>query len=130
MKFLKTALCAMLLIGSLASCKKENDDNISPGIVGRWEGTFHEDGENYFLRLDVNADGTVDEYSEAGVKVGSGNWTLDAQTKIFQAYVEWSGDEAYSYMGAFDDKKHKMAGNWGFDYSSTDGGTFKLSKKN
>lgn len=131
MKILKLALVAILAIATLTSCKKNNDDsNITSGIIGRWEGKFNEDGESFYYRLDIKPNGIVEEYGQDGGKLGEGDWSLDPTTKIFMAYVDWSDGVAFSMMGAFNDAQHKMTGNWGYDNSTTDGGTWQLSKKN
>lgn len=130
MKILKTAMIAMFAIMAFASCKKESDSKISSGIIGRWEGDFFEDGEKFYYRLDIKPNGILEEYGPNGEKYGEGEWTLDATGKIFTAHVVWSPEVAFSMMGAFNDAKHKMTGNWGYDNSATDGGTWQLSKKN
>ncbi|MCR6721055.1 MAG: hypothetical protein NVV59_12380 [Chitinophagaceae bacterium] len=110
--------------------KKKATAKSAPALSAAGKVTFSKTGKKFYYRLDIKPNGILEEYGPNGEKYGEGEWTLDATGKIFTAHVVWSPEVAFSMMGAFNDAKHKMTGNWGYDNSATDGGTWQLSKKN
>lgn len=125
-----TGIIALFIavLAGFSSCKK--DDVKKPGgIQGVWKGNYKIDpsSDKKFFSLRFGAGGVLEELSSSGSVTGTGEWQMDSNNIITGNYVTVNGYE-YSIMGAYYPQDGKILGNWGYDDSATDGGTYELSK--
>ena len=132
MKISKWIIAALAAVVMFTSCSKDNDDKDPVTIDGVWKGTYHDDatGETLFFSLRIEADTDLFEVNENGQDIGFGGWQIDNTTNVFMAEYAWnSNGQHFSLIAAFDAADGKLIGNWGYDASNTDGGTFELEKQ-
>ena len=55
---------------------------------------------------------------------------VTAYNDILSAHYEWTSGSKYSVIGAFYKDQGKLLGDWGYGNSSTDGGTWQMTKSN
>jgi hypothetical protein len=124
-------LIAGLLL-SLSACKKDKIYTIE----GKWEGTqsvigFPGSSYNAFkIEALNNAVTWYTSDANHGEVTGTGTWTLIGTT--FQAILHYSVDPntIYIFSAQFDPKSGKLLnGTWGTSPSSTDGGTWTMTKQ-
>lgn len=121
----------MAALVMFTSCNKNKDDKDPATIEGIWKGTYVDDatGETLFFSLYIKPNGVIEELDETGQVIGMGEWQLDAATNVFTAKYEWnSNGQDFSIIAAFYPNDAKLLGNWGYDNSNTDGGTFELEE--
>ncbi|WP_336514679.1 hypothetical protein [Pollutibacter soli] len=129
---MKTTGIIALFIAVLAgfsSCKKD-DIEAKVGINGVWTGNYTVDPstEKGFFSLNFKSNGVLEELSSAGAVKGTGTWEMDSNNIITGSYKMTASGNRYSIVGAFYPQQKKVLGNWGYDDSATDGGTYELSK--
>ena len=127
MKILKCLLLAATLIGSLASCSK--DDDASP-VVGVWSGYwgFDFDDPSYSESWDLKKGGELVAYNVNGDKMAEGRWEVNGFN--FEAhYTTINSDNTYKFSGLYSDTANEITGNWGSAPSTTNGGTFIMHKE-
>jgi len=129
MKFNKLLIATLFASAILVACRKDNKSNAA--LEGSWTGRygFENEGLSEFYSFRIKPDGVLEEYGEAGMKIGTGRWTLE--NNIFSGYtISTLGSEnKYSVIAAFDASGGKLSGNWGFGESTTDGGTWEMQKQ-
>jgi hypothetical protein len=129
MKSIKFLLLLAVLLSVFTACKKD-DDVVSPGITGRWEGKwgFGNDVPEYDETWIIDEDGTVEVLDDDGDHYAEGTWDLDGDNFVM-TYLSTAYNE-YSFIGTYNEAALTLEGTWGGTPSSTDGGHFDMSKKN
>lgn len=128
---MKKILLALLVSISFVACKKD-DAKPAVSIEGKWVGKFGT-GDNppsSFFSFNIKSGGVIQELNQAGEVTGEGEWELDSNNVLFATY-ETSGPnvKTYTVIGAFNAGQAKILGNWGYDDSATDGGTWEMNKQ-
>jgi len=130
MKNLKSILAFTVLLAIVvilqSSCKKDKIYTIE----GKWEGTFYLNGNAppYFA-LQVKSGGTLDVMDNAADKnqiTATGTWTV--VNGVFTTDIDWNGLHT-SFTSPFNGKSATLSGTWGFTPSTTDGGTWSVTKQ-
>ena len=129
MKISKWIMAMLIAAVSFVSCSKDKDDN-KVSIDGYWTGTYVNDasGQTFYYRLHIKSNGDLEEVDNTGAVLGTGEWELDPSTNVFMAVYEWNNGQDFSLIAAFDPQAGKLVGNWGYNNSNTDGGSFELEK--
>ena len=125
MKFSAAMLLALFSLTVLFSCKKDNDKKKS--IEGLWEGTYVNDasGNTFFYSFNIKPGGVIEEIDADGDKIGQGTWELE--NNIFSATYSWPNGLEFSVLASYYPDQTKLLGNWGYDDSVTDGGTWEMT---
>jgi hypothetical protein len=131
MKISKWLTAMLVATITFVSCNKDNDSNENKSIEGRWVGTYVNDAstDTFYYRLNLKSNGDLEELNSSGAVVGSGQWQLNENTNVFMSAYQSTGGQDFSLIAAFDKEAGKLIGNWGYDNSNTDGGTFDLEKE-
>ncbi len=133
MKFVKYILVIALFAMTVAACKKSAGGPASPsnGIEGLWEGKFGIDNEKptVFFSFNIKAGGVIEELTSTGQVKGQGTWKLENNILTAKYSYLAPSTSKYSIIAAFDGAKGKLAGNWGYGNSATDGGLWDMTKK-
>ena len=131
MKISALAFIALFTITGLVSCKKDHDSpKVSSGIQGHWEGTYKSSasGNTFFYAFNIKAGGVIEEVNSSGEVLGTGTWQID--NNILSAHYAWPSGTDFSVLAAYYPQNNKLLGDWGYDNSATDGGTWEMSKTN
>ncbi|MGN6491069.1 MAG: hypothetical protein ACTHLE_03660 [Agriterribacter sp.] len=128
---MKRFLLALLVSISFVACKK---DNAKPAvsIEGKWVGKFGTGGNppSSFFSFNIKPGGVIQELNQDGEVTGEGEWELDSNNVLFATYETLSDNvKVYTVIGAFNAGQAKILGNWGYNDSATDGGTWEMSKQ-
>lgn len=128
---MKKFLLVLLVAISFVACKKDNA-SAAASIEGKWVGKFG-NGENKpasFYSFNIKPGGIIQELNQNGEATGEGEWQLDSNNILFATYSTFPPNvKVYTVMGAFNAAQGKIAGNWGYDDSATDGGLWEMSKQ-
>ncbi len=129
MKTLKFSSYVVLLILGLStilsSCKK---DKVYP-IEGNWVGTYN-NGTDYYTAFIIKAGGTLDVMDNAANKsqiTATGTWTV--VNGVFTTIIDYGTGTNTSFTSPFNGKSDKLTGTWGTTPSTTDGGTWTMTKQ-
>ena len=127
MKITRIILIALMAVTTMVSCSKNHDKTYS--IEGLWEGTYvnQASGSTFFFSFNIKPGGVIEEINSSGQKIGEGTWELE--NNILLAHYSWPGGASYTVVGAFDSSEGRILGDWGYGSSSTDGGTWQMTKK-
>jgi hypothetical protein len=126
-------ILALFSLALFASCNKDNDDDVpSTGIEGRWVGTYVNDasGNTFYYSFNIKSNGVIEEINSSNQVVGTGTWQLNTSTNVFMAKYAWSNGQDFSVIAAYDKNAKKLIGDWGYDDSNTDGGSWEMTKSN
>jgi hypothetical protein len=128
MKFsISIFLVAIAAIAIFASCKKDKKDPVT-AIEGRWVGEYvNNSDQSYYYSFDIKSDGTIQEINGQGVVIGEGTWEME--NNILTASYFWGNGDKFSVIGSFHPELGKILGNWGYDESVTNGGTWEMVKQ-
>ncbi len=129
MKFTGIIALFITVLAGFSSCKK--DETQKPGnLQGVWKGNFTVDPspDKGFFSLNFKANGVLEELNSSGVVKGSGEWEMDNNNIITGTYTMLDTGNEYSIVGAYYPQQNKILGNWGWDDSATNGGTYELSR--
>jgi hypothetical protein len=132
MKLIKSIALFSMLFALFTACKKDSD---SPGAVvdGTWVGKFGNDNDDpsVFYSLNFKPGGILEEIDQSGEVRGVGSWNIDNNNIITGHTVNTKSPvgKKYSIVAAFYPGQNVVLGNWGFDDSATNGGTFELTTK-
>lgn len=128
MKISKMILALLIAVLPFISCSKDNDDDKEHTIEGRWVGTYFNATSNstYYFSFDIKNGGAIQEINSAGDVVGTGQWELN--NNILEAHYTWTGGGDFSVVAAFDKHAGRLLGDWGFGNSTTNGGTWEMTK--
>jgi hypothetical protein len=127
LKKLTLLSCLVLGLSMLTfSCKKDKIYTIE----GKWEGTFYLNGNAppYFA-FQVKSGGTLDVMNNAADKnqiTATGTWTV--VNGVFTTDIDWNGLNT-SFTSPFNAKSATLSGTWGYTPSTTDGGTWTMTKQ-
>jgi len=129
MKTLKFSSYVVLLMIGLStipsSCKK---DKVYP-IEGNWVGTYN-NGTDYFMAFTIKPGGTLDVMDNPANKsqiTATGTWTLTSGQ--FDAILDYGSGTNTSFTSPFNGNSDKLTGTWGTTPSTTDGGTWTMTKQ-
>lgn len=130
MKIAKIMMLASLAIFTFISCKKD-DEPKSFALEGKWVGTYvnQASGNSFFFSLNIKPGGIIEELNQAGQKTGEGTWEIEHDILTAHYKMVAPNSQGYSIIAAFYKNNGKLLGDWGYDESATDGGTFQLSKQ-
>ena len=131
MKFSKNLFFAIIAIATLfVSCSKDRNDPQPATIEGRWVGTYVNDasGNSFYYSFNIKAGGVIEEINSSGQKIGEGTWEID--NDILTAEYSWPGGADFSVIAAFYKNEAKLLGDWGYDDSATNGGSWEMAKVN
>lgn len=124
-----------MLFITASSCSKKSDPapaSTSTSLQGVWVGKYGFDNENphVFYSFNIKANGIIEELNSTGEVKATGTWKLD--NNIFTAkYINVAPSTSkYSVIGAFNSSMGKILGNWGYESSATNGGTWEMARKN
>jgi hypothetical protein len=131
-KIMLIAFTALAAITTFAACEKDKDDKTPVAIEGRWIGTYVNaaSGNTFYFSFDIKPGGIIEEINNAGQKVGEGTWELDPATNVLMANYTWTNGQEFSIIAAFDKQNGRLLGDWGYDNSNTNGGTWEMTKSN
>ena len=131
MKISTVLLIALVSLPVLFSCKKDKDKpTITPTIEGRWEGSYINAASqnSFYYSFNIKAGGVFEEIGSNGQKLGEGTWSME--NNILTAHYAYPNGNEYTVIAAYYKDQAKLLGDWGYDNSGTDGGTFEMDKKN
>jgi len=132
MKISKIILFAAVALTGFISCKKDKDavSNKQATIEGVWVGTYvnNASGNSFFYSFNIKPGGIIEELNSSGQKLGQGTWELE--NNILSAHYQWNSSSKYSVLCAFYKDQGKLLGDWSYGNSSTDGGTWQMTKSN
>jgi hypothetical protein len=125
---------SMMLIASAAftACKKDSSPPASnKAIEGKWVGKYGFDNEtpSVFYAFQIKPGGILEEYGESGLKIAEGTWKLENNIFTGVTFSLLGSNNKYSVIAAFDQAKGKLLGDWGYDESVTDGGSWEMMKQ-
>ena len=133
MKFLKPLVFLSVIFLSFTACKKDSDKP-APTLQGKWTGKYGMGNDNpaHFYSLNFKAGGVLEEINQAGEVRGTGTWEIDNNNIITGTTVNTKDPVGvkFSIIASFYPSDGIVLGNWGYDDSATDGGTFELKSKN
>ena len=127
--FLFMSLVASL---SLIACKKDSDKPSSnAAIEGKWVGKygFASEAPSVFYSFNIKPGGILEEFGESGLKIAQGTWKLENNIFTGTTTSLLGSNNEYSVIAAFNQSKAEMQGDWGYDNSATDGGTWTMKKQ-
>ncbi len=129
---LKSTLVVITSYAVFASCSKDKEPEIpqQATIEGAWEGkwSYGSADPSYFYAFQVKPGGVIERRDENGNPAGAGTWSLSGNVFI-AIYIK--DNDQFSIAGNFNPSTGKIEnGQWGYGYSTTDGGLFYLTKKN
>lgn len=129
-KFLVMMLIASGSV-SMISCSKSSGKPSNSAIEGKWVGKygFDDDAPSVFYSFFFKAGGVLEEYGESGLKIAVGTWKLENNIIMGKTTSLLGSGNEYSIIAAFDASKGKLDGNWGYDDSNTDGGTWFMTRQ-
>lgn len=132
MKTLKFACIALFFSLTVISCKKDSDviktnDSFLHGI---WAGKFGT-GNNTpssFFGFNIKANGSIEELDPSGKAIGTGSWKYE--NNIFTASWQYEAPSTakFSAVATYNTSIQKLLGNWGYNTSTTNGGSWEMSK--
>ena len=111
------------------ACSKSNSSNKPfESIEGVWKGTVvtEYDNEVYFWSFNIKSGGVLEVLNKTGGVLATGTWSIE--NNIFLASYTEEGDK-FSIIGSHNKSLGKLLGNWGYDNSTTDGGTWQMTKQ-
>lgn len=129
--FLAVLILLMASILTFWGCKKSKDDVKT--VVGYWEGKYGNGSGTptlayYFL---FKSDGSVKVYANtadtASATKAQGTYTVSGTT--IKTTYKFTSNLTYSTSATVDNSFTSMAGTWGNNANTTDGGLFTLTKK-
>jgi hypothetical protein len=132
MKIVNYLILVVILATTTVSCSK-NSDNDAPAtsnaIDGIWQGSLVTESSKItsYYAFDIKPNGVLHRLNEAGSVVGTGTWSID--NNIFSGTYKTESNTKYSVIGSPNNSKNKILGNWGFNNSVTNGGTWEMNKK-
>ena len=124
-----TSFLLFLLLGlasSVSSCKKDKIYTIQ----GKWEGVVNNGTADYYYALNVKSGGTLDVMDNAANKsqiTATGTWTV--VNGVFSTIVDYGSGTNVSLTSPFNSKSATLTGTWGNTPSTTDGGTWTMTKQ-
>jgi len=133
MKFLRIASIALILFVTASACsKKSSTTPSSKSIEGAWVGKYGFDSEvpHVFYSFNIKANGILEELSETGTVKATGTWEIDNNIFTGKYTNVAPSTSKYSVIGAFNSSTGKILGNWGYSSSTTNGGTWEMTRKN
>jgi len=134
MKIAKLFLAGCLVVTTLFSCSKDNEEPPAPvtGVAGKWVGTygFGNETPHVFYSLNIKTNGVIEELNKSGNSKGDGSWNLNGS--VFTAQYQWKApmNSKYSIKATYNGANGKLSGTWGYDNSATDGGLWEAEKSN
>ena len=124
-----TSFLLFLLLGlaiSVTSCKKDKIYTIQ----GNWVGTYNNGPADYYFALNIKSGGTLDVMDNAANKsliTATGTWTV--VNGVFTTIVDYGSGTNASFTAPFNSKSATLTGTWGTTPSTTDGGTWTMTKQ-
>ncbi len=129
MQVFKTTFFALVVAIAATACSKSNSsDKPFESIAGVWKGTVITDHDKkvYFWSFGFRANGVLEVLNQTGGVVATGTWSLENNI-LMASYTQ--DDDKFSIIGSHNASLGKILGNWGYDNSTTDGGTWEMSKQ-
>jgi hypothetical protein len=125
MKFIKTAMVAMIITGALVSCSKNNDKPAFT-IEGSWSGKIGTGSATPSgqYSLNIKQGGTLERIGSNGTVSATGSWSL--QGNAFTGIYFYSNGTVVDVTGTVDKGSSKITGNW--SNNGNEEGTFYLNK--
>ena len=135
MKILQFAIITFVVSYVFIGCKKDHDPGLPPStsvqVEGRWEGSYVNDasGNTFYYSFNIKPGGIIEEINSSGQKVGEGTWTYE--NNILLADYTWlpPAGSTFSVIGSYYNSTGKFLGNWGYENSTINGGTWEMIKK-
>ena len=132
MKIVNYLILVVAVAVTAISCSKSSNDDTpttSNSIDGVWQGTLVTESSKItsFYAFDIKPNGVLHRLNEAGNIVGTGIWSID--NNIFNGTYKTESNTKYSVIGSYNKGINKILGNWGFNNSVTNGGTWEMMKK-
>ena len=126
MKFLKTAVFALITSAALVACSKDDTSTSSFKVEGVWEGKIgqNSDAPSGQYKLNIKSGGAVERISSNGSVSASGSWNLTENT--FTAIYFYSNGTVVDVNGTVDKAKNKITANW--SNNGGEQGTLYLNK--
>ena len=122
MKFVRTALVALLVTAVFTSCKKDHDKRPFT-IEGLWEGNTN--GGGYF-GINVNPGGTLERLNGSGAVAATGHWVLEGNT-LSGDYHFPSSNTDVTFSAEVNVNNETLSGSWSNNGGET--GTMNASKQ-
>jgi hypothetical protein len=125
------AVMLMIASATMVACKKDNDKPSNSAIEGKWVGKYGFDSEtpSVFYSFQIKAGGILEEYGESGMKIAQGTWKLENNVFTGTTFSLLGSNNQYSVIAAYNAAKGELLGDWGYDESVTDGGTWTMKKQ-
>ncbi|GAO41418.1 hypothetical protein [Flavihumibacter petaseus] len=127
---LRTLVLALLTISLMTACSKSKDEKKGGGFEGVYEGKWGEEFDEpaYHYKLRFKSGGTLERLDESDVVIASGQWSRNG-IDVEGYYIFLDDGSKFSFAGLYTDFDGAILGNWGFDNSKANGGTFEIKKK-
>ena len=131
MRVAKFFIMMLIATAALTACKKDSSSSSDKAIEGKWVGKYGFDNEapSEFYSFNIKPGGILEEIGQTGLKIGEGTWKLENNIFTGVTYSTLGSNSKYSVIAAYDQAKGKLLGDWGFDDSATDGGTWEMTKQ-
>ncbi len=132
MRSLKFLLITLVLSSAFIACKKDKHESPpQTQLEGKWVGKFGfgNAAPSDFYSFNIKPGGILEELGETGLKTGVGTWKLEGNIFTGSTTSVLGTGSKYSVIGAFDQSKLKLDGNWGFDESVTNGGLWHMTRQ-
>lgn len=125
MKFLRTALVAILITGALVACNKDKDLPAFT-VEGSWSGKIGTGATspNGQYALSIKKGGSLDRIGATGAVSASGSWSLQGNT--FTGIYFYSNGTVVDITGTLDKASNKITGTW--SNNGNEEGTFYVNK--
>src|SRR5918993_3972152 len=132
MKSLKFTIVSFVFALTVAACSKSSKDDTPPAptsLDGIWIGKYVTDADKStaFYSFDIKPNGVLNRLDESGAIVGTGIWSID--NNIFQGTYKNASNAKFSVLGSYNKGVAKILGNWGYNNSVTNGGTWEMARK-
>jgi hypothetical protein len=132
MKSLKFTILSFVFALTVAACSKSSKDDTPPAptsLDGIWIGKSVTDADKStaFYSFDIKPNGVLNRLDESGAIVGTGIWSID--NNIFQGTYKNASNAKFSVLGSYNKGVAKILGNWGYNNSVTNGGTWEMARK-
>ncbi len=125
MKTIKIFLILCIAATLFTACSKDKENE---SIAGIWQGKWGSGSQEpqYFLKFNIESNGTLQRLDEQGQVIANGTWTLDGIE--FECTYTHTDGQVHKIAGLYTDFDGTIIGTWGYHPSKANGGEIELKK--